>query len=83
MNEFLTEKSSKNHFLNSRIAKGVICHKCECKEHYWLQNNEQFKYKNYHFRSTLKKGTILHTPKIHYIYLYLTKCLMTSTNKTF
>ena len=35
---FPDENSCKIHFKNQREKEGVVCKKCGCNNHYWLQN---------------------------------------------
>lgn len=81
--KFPDEESCKAHFLNQRIAKGVICKKCGHLEQYWLKGKEQFQCKNCKFRTTLRSGTVLHSTKLSFQYWYIAIHLMTSTKKGF
>jgi len=83
MKEFPTEESCKRHFIEYRKAKGVICQKCDGKEHYWLHKKEQFQCKECRFRTTLRSGTVLHSTKLPYMYWYIAMHLMTTTKKGF
>jgi hypothetical protein len=83
LDKFPNELSCKTHFINSRMTKGVICKKCNHKDHYWLQNKEQFECKSCKFRTTLRSGTLLQSTKLSYRYWYLALHLMTATKKGF
>lgn len=81
--EFPDEQSCKNHFLETRIKKGVVCQQCKSTEHYWLKSKEQFQCKKCRFRTTLRSGTVLHSTKLPYMYWYVAMHMMTSTKKGF
>jgi Zn ribbon nucleic-acid-binding protein len=81
--QFPTEDSCKNHFRNHRFAKGVVCKKCQTRDHYWLSVKEQFQCKACGFRTTLRSGTILQSSKLSYRYWYIALHLMSSTKKGF
>lgn len=82
-NQFSDELSCKKHFLQTRIENGVICKKCQSKDHYWLASKEQFQCKSCSFRTTLRSGTVLEHSKLPYSYWYLAIHLLTTSKKSF
>jgi hypothetical protein len=83
LDKFPDEKSCKNHFVEHRMIKGVICKKCQHDKYYWLQNKDQFECKKCKFRTTLRSGTLLQSSKLSYRYWYIAIHLMTATKKGF
>jgi transposase-like protein len=75
------EETCKKKFLEYRLKAGVVCKKCESKEHYFLKTKQQFKCKKCGFRTTLKSGTLLEKSKLPFSYWFLGIYYMTFTKK--
>ena len=81
MNEFPTEESCRNHFRKEREKRGIICKRCGCSNHYWLQAKWQWQCSSCRFRTTLRSGTIMENAKLSFHTWYLCMAFMTSTKK--
>lgn len=81
--EFPDEASCKQKFKEYREQVGVVCAKCDGKEHYWKKDKEQYECKSCKTRTTLKSGTVMHKSKLPYRYWFITMHLLTSTKKSF
>lgn len=80
-NEFPTEESCRNHFRKEREKRGIICKRCGCANHYWLQAKWQWQCSSCRFRTTLRSGTIMENTKLSFHTWYLCMAFMTSTKK--
>jgi hypothetical protein len=80
---FKTEKSCRLHFKKARDKEGVICKKCKCTNHYWLQYKEQYQCKACGFRTTLRSGTVMEDSKLPFKTWYMIMMLMSATKKGF
>jgi hypothetical protein len=83
ISEFPDEESCKQKFKEYREHVGVICYKCNCTDHYWKRDKEQYECKNCNTRTTLKSGTVMHKSKLSFRYWFITMHLLTSTKKGF
>ena len=81
--KFPNEETCREHFKMYRDRVGVICKKCECKEHYWLSTINYYKCKKCGFRTSLKSGTVMENSKLPYQYWYMAFMFATSTKKSF
>lgn len=79
--EFSTEEKCKKYFRDVRMKEGVICKKCGCKKHYWLQGKWQFQCSKCRFRTTLKSGTVMHNSSLSFQKWFMIMFMMTSTKK--
>ena len=79
--EFPDEHSCITHFKKSREKEGVICKKCNSKEHYWLKNKNQWECKTCKFRTTLRSGTIMHGSNLKLRIWYLAMAFMSFSKK--
>jgi transposase-like protein/DNA-directed RNA polymerase subunit RPC12/RpoP len=61
----------------------VVCAKCGGTNHYWKQDKEMYECKSCGFRTSLKRGTIMHKSKLPYRYWLLAFHLVTATKKGF
>jgi hypothetical protein len=59
MSNFSDEERCKEYYRDIRQKEGIICKKCGCEKHYWLQNKWQFQCSSCKFRTTLKSGTVM------------------------
>lgn len=75
------EESCKLDFRLQRETVGIICKKCHCKEHYWLQSKWQWECKSCSFRTTLRSGTIMEASKLPIRTWYLAMVFMSATKK--
>jgi len=78
---FPDEQSCKMHFKSVREKEGVICKKCSCTKHYWLQSKWQCQCADCRFRTTLRSGTIMESAKLSFYKWYLCMAFMSSTKK--
>lgn len=78
---FPDEASCKEHFRIQREKEGVICKKCSCTNHYWLQYKAQWQCKDCKFRTTLRSGTVMEYSKMTFKKWYETMAFMSSTKK--
>lgn len=81
--KFPDEASCKAHFKSERDKQGVICKRCQHREHYWLSTRDQYQCKTCKFRTTLRSGTLLHGSQLPYHYWYFAMMMLTSTKKSF
>lgn len=81
--KFPDESSCKAHFRSEREKQGVVCKRCQHKEHYWLSTRDQYQCKKCKFRTTLRSGTLLHGSQLPYYYWYFGMMMLTSTKKSF
>lgn len=78
---FPDENSCKIHFKNQREKEGVVCKKCGCKNHYWLQNKWQWQCKTCNFRTTLRSGTVMENSNLKVRLWYLAMLFMRYSKK--
>ncbi|KAA6319315.1 hypothetical protein EZS27_030775, partial [termite gut metagenome] len=64
-------------FKEQKDRIGVICPKCGCKEHYWLQNKLRYECKHCHYRQSLRSGTVMENSKLPFLYWYIAIHLLT------
>jgi transposase-like protein len=81
--QFPDEKSCIAHFKAQRDAHEVVCPKCGCVHHYWLQNKLRYECKQCHYRQSLRAGTVMEYSKLPFMYWYIAMHLLTSTKKSF
>ena len=81
--EFPDEAACRQKFKEERDQVGIICKKCNCKDHYWLEGKSSYKCKNCHSRITLRSETVMQSSKLPYRYWLITIHLLTSTKKSF
>lgn len=79
--EFPDEESCKSDFKKNREKEGVICKKCGCSDHYWLQNKWQWQCKKCKFRTTLRSGTLMESSKLPFRKWYLAMAFMSFSKK--
>jgi Zn finger protein HypA/HybF involved in hydrogenase expression len=63
---FPNEFSCKMDFKTKRENEGIVCKKCSCTKHYWLQSKWQWQCSKCRFRTTLRSGTIMHSAKLSF-----------------
>jgi hypothetical protein len=81
VDQFPDELSCRNDFKAKREDQGVICKKCSCTNHYWLQNKWQWQCKKCSFRTSIRSGTIMENSNLPVRMWYLCMALMTMTKK--
>ena len=79
--EFPDEQSCITHFKKCREKEGLICKKCNSKDHYWLKNKNQWECKACKFRTTLRSGTIMHGSNLKLRIWYLAMAFMSFSKK--
>jgi transposase-like protein len=81
--EFPDEASCRQKFKMIRDQQGVVCRKCGCTKHFWLQTIEKYECKNCKTRTSLRSGTVMHGSNLSFRYWFIAMHLLTSTKKTF
>ena len=83
--EFITrfsdEDSCRAYYRDIRKKEGVVCKKCKCEKHYWLQGKWQFQCSSCSFRTSLKSGTVMENSRLPLRTWFLIMLLMTATKK--
>ena len=77
------EESCRRKFKELRDQNGVICPRCNCKEHYWLEKKQSYECKHCHARQSLRSGTVMQNSKLPYLYWFAAMHLLTSTKNSF
>jgi transposase-like protein len=80
---FGTEEDCRTHFKDQRDLQGVVCIKCDNKEHYWKRDKWSYECKNCKYRTSLRKGTIMENSNLSFFIWYKTMFLMSVTKKGF
>ncbi len=80
---FGSEESCRMHFKQERDKIGVICNKCGCKEHYWIQSRWSYECKHCRSRTSLRSGTIMQSSNLPFLVWYKTMFLLSATKKGF
>ena len=80
--QYSDEASCKQKFKAIRDQEGVVCKKCESKDHYWQQSICQYECKRCKFRTTLRSGTVLEGSKLPYRYWLTAMAFLTTTKKS-
>lgn len=78
---FPDENSCRQHFRQVREREGIICKKCGCKKHYWLQAKWQWQCSECRFRTTLRSGTMMENHKLPIRKWYLAMAFMSFSKK--
>lgn len=81
--KFPDEASCKEAFKSYRDKEGVICPKCQGKEHYWLKGKDMYQCKQCRTRQGLRSHTVLHGSHLPFSYWVIAIHLLTSTKKSF
>ena len=83
-NERYPDEASCIHYLKEqREREGVICKKCNSRDHYWLNSLNMFQCKHCEFRTGLKNGTIMENSKLPLRTWLLAMTLVSATKKGF
>lgn len=80
---FDSEERCRAHFKTERDHQGVVCKKCQGKDHYWLQNKWSYQCKSCKFRTSLRSGTIMENSNLSFLIWYRAMFLMSTTKKGF
>ena len=80
---FTNEESCRLHFKEQRDKQGVVCHRCQGRDHYWLQNKWSYQCKSCNARMSLRSGTIMQSSKLSFMDWYKTILLLSTTKKGF
>ena len=78
---FPDENSCRQHFRQVREQEGIVCKKCGCEKHYWLQAKLQWQCSECHFRTTLRSGTMMENHKLPIRKWYLAMAFMSFSKK--
>jgi len=81
--KYSSEQKSKAAFKKLRDIEGVVCKKCQGRDHYWKTDKWQYECKKCRFRTTLRSGTLLESSKMPFRYWMIAMALVTSTKKSF
>lgn len=81
--KYSTEIKAKKAFKVFRDQQGVVCKKCDGKDHYWKQDKWQYECKQCRFRTTLRSGTVMESSNLPYRYWMIGIGLMSATKKSF
>jgi len=79
--KFPDEDSCRMHFKEVREGAGIVCKKCSCTKHYWLESKWQWQCSSCRFRTTLRSGTVMESAKLSFYKWYLCMAFMSSTKK--
>ena len=80
---FTDEQSCRLHFKEQRDLQGVVCHRCQGTDHYWLKNKWSYQCKSCNARISLRSGTIMESSKLSFMTWYKTIFLLSTTKKGF
>jgi transposase-like protein len=81
--EYPDELSCKLKFKAIRDKEGVICKKCNSKDHYWKNDKWSYECKQCKYRTSLRSGTVMQSSKLPYQYWFIAMHLLTATKKSF
>lgn len=76
-----SEFACKMDFKLRREKEGVVCKKCQCTSHYWLQSKWQWQCSKCKFRTTLRSGTVMHSAKLSFYKWYACMAFMSFSKK--
>ncbi|MEA3448463.1 MAG: IS1595 family transposase [Bacteroidota bacterium] len=80
---FSSEEACRHHFKEERDKIGVVCKKCGCTEHFWIQSRWSYECKSCRSRTSLRSGTIMQSSNLSFLIWYKTMFLMSATKKGF
>jgi transposase-like protein len=66
--QFPDESACIAHFKAQRGAVGVVCPKCGCTHHWWLQGKLRYQCSQCGYRQSLRAGTALENTKLPFMY---------------
>jgi len=79
--EFPDEESCRSDFKSVREKQGVVCKKCQCTKHWWLNAKRQWKCAKCGFRTTLRSGTFMQNSNLPIRKWYLAMAFMSFSKK--
>jgi len=77
------EETCRKKFKQLRDQMGVTCRRCNCKEHYWLENKQAYECKRCQARHTLRSSTVMRHSNLPYRYWFVAMHLLTATKGSF
>jgi len=77
------ELSAIEGFKKQRLSIGIVCKKCENKEHYFRKTDLKFECKKCNNRTSLRAGTVMENSKLPFWYWMFCIEMMTLTKKSF
>lgn len=83
VSQFPNEDSCKSKWKEYRDKQGVVCPKCNHKEHYWKSDKECYECKHCKYRQSLRSNTVMHGSQLPFRYWFVAIHLLTSTKKSF
>ena len=83
ISEYPDEASCRQKFKEHRDKEGVICSRCNHKEHYWKRDKECYECKKCRYRQSLRANTVMHGSQLPFRYWFIAIHLLTSTKKSF
>jgi hypothetical protein len=83
INRFPDETSSIEFVKHQRIRQGVVCKRCKCLKHYWLENKKSFQCASCAFRTSIKSGTVMEGSNLPIRTWLLAITFITATKKGF
>ena len=64
--DYSTESACKLYFRTQRESKGIVCRKCSCTNHYWIESLSRWQCKGCRKSVSLKYGTIMENSNLPY-----------------
>lgn len=87
LNEFFAkysdEESCKQFFKEQREGHGIVCRKCGCVSHYWIERQSKWQCKGCKYRTGLKYGTVMENSNLGYRVWLWALYLISLTKKGF
>ena len=80
---YSTAVNCKLYFKQQREAAGIICRKCSCSSHYWIESLNRWQCKKCRYSQTLKCGTVMENSNLSYKVWLWSLYFMTLTKKGF
>jgi hypothetical protein len=80
---YATEHSCKLYFKQQREAAGIICRRCACQSHYWIEGLNRWQCKKCRHSTTLKSGTVMENSNLGYRIWLWSLYFMSLTKKGF
>jgi ribosomal protein L37AE/L43A len=81
-NEFRDEISCAEYLKKLRETEGIICKKCGCKEHTWLENRKIWLCRNCRTSKSLKSGTVMENTNLPLLLWFRAIALISMTKKS-
>ncbi|KAA6331186.1 hypothetical protein EZS27_020178 [termite gut metagenome] len=71
------------HFKAQRNQIGVVCPKCDGKQHYWFKNKLSYEGKHCGARQSLRSGMVMEHTKLPFLYWYIAIHFRAISKKSF